>query len=95
MMMLRRHLSLAVATRCRALSTAGTHAEVPVIDFSAFLNGDAAAKEEVSDQLFHAFRDIGFVTLGAYSVLLERRGWIALADVIAYLTRSLILHIVQ
>ena len=71
---MRRILSTAVPTQFRALSTAGTHAEVPVIDFSAFLNGDAAAKEEVSDQLFHAFRDIGFVTLGAYSVLLERRG---------------------
>ena len=56
-------------------SASGAHAEVPVIDFSAFLSGDAAAKEEVSARLFHAFRDIGFVTLtkhGIDSDLLKR-----------------------
>jgi isopenicillin N synthase-like dioxygenase len=41
---------------------------VPVIDFSAFLSGDASAKEAVAAEIFHAFRDIGFVTLTHHGI---------------------------
>jgi isopenicillin N synthase-like dioxygenase len=38
-------------------------AEIPLVDFGAFLTGSQAQKERVAKQMDNAFRNVGFVYL--------------------------------
>jgi isopenicillin N synthase-like dioxygenase len=54
---------------------------VPIIDFAPFLNGDAAEKAQVAEELDEAFRNVGFVYLRNHGVEMERVercfGWVS------------------
>ena len=58
------HLDAAHVSEARTrLSARKQLASVPIIDFSAFLSGDEAAREATGKQLFASMKDIGFVTI--------------------------------
>ena len=43
-------------------------ASVPIVDFSSFLSGNEAQKQEVAQQVDQAFQDVGFVSLVNHGV---------------------------